>query len=131
LPPSRQFLGPSPLFADADGNNRSLLEQAIDDAGLNSDANLGLTDTNGEFSSQWLTQADLMTALGPVLFTRSDTFVIRAYGETLNPTTGNVEGRAWCEAIVQRHPEYVDKSQPEETAPDDLNDVNAALAPPF
>jgi hypothetical protein len=126
-----QFLGPSPLFADGDGNERSLLEQAIDDAGLNSDANLGLTDTTGEFSSQWLTQADILTALAPVLFTRSDTFVIRAYGETLNPTTGNVEGRAWCEAIVQRHPEYVDKSQPEETAPADLNDVNAALGRRF
>ena len=51
-----QFLGPSPLFADGEGNERSLLEQAIADAGLNSDANLGLTDTTGEFSSQWLTQ---------------------------------------------------------------------------
>ncbi len=130
-----QFLGPSPLFSYTDENGearqRSLLEQAIVDADLNSDANLGLTDTTGEFSSQWLTQADIMTALAPVLFTRSDTFVIRAYGETVNPTTGNVEGRAWCEAIVQRHPEYVDKSQPEETSPADLNEVNAALGRRF
>lgn len=126
-----QFLGPAPLFADAEGNDRSLLEEAIETAGLNSDANLGLTDTTGEFSSSWLTQADIMTALAPVLFTRSDTFVIRAYGETVNPATGNVEGRAWCEALVQRHPEYLDKSQSEETAPADLNDVNAALGRRF
>src|SRR5207248_2649644 len=55
----------------------SLLEQAIADAGINSSI--------AEFSSQWLTQADIMTALAPVLFPRSDTFVIRAYGEAINP----------------------------------------------
>ena len=58
-------------------------------------------------------QADIMTALAPVLFPRSDTFVIRSYGEALNPTTSTtaapvVEGRAWCEAIVQRIPDYFD-----------------------
>ncbi|MBL9190505.1 MAG: hypothetical protein JNK23_23705 [Opitutaceae bacterium] len=100
-----EFLSPHALFAgtDADGNAlapRSLLEAAIADAGINS--------MIAEFSSQWLTQADIMTALAPVLFPRSDTFVIRAYGEAVNPATNAAEGRAWCEALVQRIPDYMD-----------------------
>src|SRR5690606_1025950 len=54
-----EFLAPSPLFAgpDVSGNplaERSLLEAAIDGAGLNA--------ALPEFSSQWLTPADVMTA---------------------------------------------------------------------
>jgi len=102
-----EFLAPSALFAgvDADGNAlapRSLLEAAIADASINA--------AIPEFSSQWLTQADIMTALAPILFARSDTFVIRTYGEAVNPATSAVEGRAWAEAIVQRIPEYFDRS---------------------
>ena len=55
------------------------------------------------------------TALAPVLFARSDTFLVRAYGEAYNPATQSAEGKAWCEALVQRLPEYVDASQPPET----------------
>jgi hypothetical protein len=107
-----EFLSPSDLFAgvDAEGNPgapRSLLEAAIADAGINADI--------AEFSSQWLTQGDVMTALAPILFPRSDTFVIRTYGEAVNPATNAVEGRAWAEAIVQRLPEYLDRSDPPET----------------
>jgi hypothetical protein len=107
-----EFLAPSALFAgvDADGNPlapRSLLEAAIADAGINA--------AIPEFSSQWLTQADVMTALAPILFPRSDTFVIRTYGEAVNPATSAVEGRAWAEAIVQRLPDYFVPSMPPET----------------
>ncbi|HEY9247963.1 MAG TPA: hypothetical protein VIO38_02480 [Rariglobus sp.] len=62
------------------------------------------------FAPKYLTQADLLSTLGPQLTARSDTFVIRTYGETANPATTNVEGRAWCEAVVQRVPDYVDDS---------------------
>ncbi|MFA6960831.1 MAG: hypothetical protein WC205_08790 [Opitutaceae bacterium] len=55
----------------------------------------------------YLTQADVLTALGPVLSARSDTFLIRTYGEVENPLTHEVTGRAWCEARVQRVPDYV------------------------
>ena len=53
----------------------------------------------------------IMTAIGPTLTVRSDTFRIRAYGEALNPvpepgqTVGKVEATAYCEAIVQRTPD--------------------------
>jgi hypothetical protein len=58
----------------------------------------------------WLTQADVVQALAPILNARSDTFRIRTYGETRNPVTDEVVGRAWCEAIVQRMPDYVDSA---------------------
>ena len=113
------------------GGTVSLLEKAIEDAALNTEAALGLTDTLAEFSSQWLTQGDIMTALAPVLFPRSDTFVIRTYGEAVNPTTAATEGRAWCEAIVQRVPAYFEPTDPEETVPASLNPTNIALGRRF
>jgi hypothetical protein len=59
-------------------------------------------------SVKFITQADLLSTIGPALSARSDTFIIRTYGEAQNPITGDVVGRAWCEAVVQRMPEYVD-----------------------
>lgn len=55
----------------------------------------------------WLTQADLLQAIGSFISARSDTFTIRAYGEATNSISGRVTGRAWCEAIVMRRPEYI------------------------
>jgi hypothetical protein len=57
--------------------------------------------------SGYILQSDLLSALGPVLSARSDTFTIRTYGDTVNPATGAVQARAWCEAVVQRTPDYV------------------------
>ena len=73
----------------------------------------------------WLTQADILQALGPSLTVRSDTFRIRAYGESVDPDTGRVRARAWCEAVVQRTPSYVDSSNAADTLPDALNQTNA------
>jgi hypothetical protein len=56
---------------------------------------------------KFLTQADLLSTLGPALSARSDTFRIRTYGDVTNPVTGEITGRAWCEAIVQRMPDYL------------------------
>ena len=57
----------------------------------------------------WLLQGDILQALGPALSARSDTFVIRAYGEALNPADPtDRQAAAWCEALVQRLPDYVD-----------------------
>ncbi|MEK7952532.1 hypothetical protein [Luteolibacter soli] len=58
----------------------------------------------------WITQADLLQVIGPSLSARSDTFRIRAYGESLDPETGNPAAKAWCEAVVQRLPEYLDSA---------------------
>lgn len=56
----------------------------------------------------YLTQADLLQVIGPVLSARSDSFVIRAYGDALD-AEGKVTARAWCEAVVQRVPEPLKK----------------------
>lgn len=49
---------------------------------------------------------EILTALGPMLTVRSDTFRIRAYGEALNPADpAKIEALAYCEAIVQRTPD--------------------------
>ena len=75
----------------------------------------------------YMLQGDLLSALGPSLTVRSDTFVIRTYGDTVNPATGDVTGRAWCEAIVQRTPDYVVPANgaagnaPHEAATDPVN----------
>jgi hypothetical protein len=49
----------------------------------------------------------VLSALGASLSARSDSFTIRTYGDSVNPATGDVTGRAWCEAVVQRLPDYV------------------------
>ena len=114
-----EFLGPSALFA-----GESLLEKAIAEAVASDGKHLNDASTVAEFSSQWLTQGDIMGTLAPVLFPRSDTYLLRGYGDTVNPATGEVEGRAWAEAVVQRVPEYIDSTQPAETAPAALNSTN-------
>ncbi|MCW1884556.1 hypothetical protein OKA04_07415 [Luteolibacter flavescens] len=54
----------------------------------------------------YLTQADVLQVIGPALTARSDSFVIRAYGDSVDES-GQVQARAWCEATVQRIPEPV------------------------
>lgn len=80
----------------------------------------------------FLTQADLLSALGPQLTARADTLRIRAYGDVMNPATGSAEpeARAWCEAIVQRLPDYVE-AQDATTAPAALAPANAAFGRRF
>lgn len=72
----------------------------------------------------YLTQGDLLQVIGSSLRARSDSFVIRSYGESLAPD-GSVRARAWCEAIVQRTPEPV--------TPDSLglNPARNATGPAF
>jgi hypothetical protein len=79
----------------------------------------------------WLTQADVLQVIGPALNVRSDTFRIRAYGEATDPETGEPVARAWCEAVVQRMPAYIDGGDPVEDRPDDLNPVNARFGRRF
>lgn len=63
------------------------------------------------FSPGFLTQADIITAIGPMLAPRSDTFKIRARSECFNDF-GEFIGSATVEAVLQRVPEAVDPSTP-------------------
>ncbi len=51
----------------------------------------------------YLTQADVLQVIGPVLSARSDSFVIRAYGDAVDGG-GKIQARAYCEAVIQRTP---------------------------
>ena len=62
----------------------------------------------------YVTQADVLKRIGNMITTRDDTFRIRAYGETRGKS-GEVTARAWCEAVVQRIPEYLDSADPSRT----------------
>jgi len=53
-----------------------------------------------------LLQMEVLNAIGPSLAVRGDTFVIRAYGESLD-LKGEIAGRAWVELTVQRIPELL------------------------
>ena len=114
-----EFLDASPLFG-----GMSLLERAIADAVTDDGKHLNDPSVVPEFSAQWLTQGDLLSLLAPVLFPRSDTFRIRAYGDAVNAVTGEIVGRAYCEAMVQRRPDFFDPSQSAETPPAELNSLN-------
>jgi hypothetical protein len=78
-----------------------LLQTAINATNINTNLQ--------EFAPAYLSQADILQAIGHRLVARSDTFTIRAYGESTNPAldptdVNFVRGRAWLEAVVQRMP---------------------------
>lgn len=55
-----------------------------------------------------INQIDLLLPLAPKISVRSDTFRVRAYGESLADDGVTVIAKAMCEAVVQRVPAYVD-----------------------
>lgn len=90
-----------------------------------------------EGANAFLTQGDLLAALGSFLTVRSDTFTIRAYGDARDPA-GNVTARAWCEAVVQRMPAFVDPGDAPDKVqvaanrlPDSLKPVNRTFGRRF
>ncbi|WP_309383131.1 hypothetical protein [Cerasicoccus frondis] len=96
---------------------------------LNGEVPYGSTSA---FAPQFLTQADVLSAIGSGLTARSDTFVIRTYGESINPLTQEAESRAWCEAVVQRTIDYIDSdaNSPEDTL-NNLSQQNRAFGRKF
>ncbi len=106
-----EFVNRRPGGGDAarSGALQSALEKAgINEALLDPAFNLAGGGNTADGAPGILTQADLLTPLAPVLTARGDTFRIRAYGEAGTP--GGTKVRAWCEAVVQRVPEYLDPS---------------------
>jgi hypothetical protein len=71
-------------------------------------------------SAAYVDQADVLRNCAELLAPRGDTFVIRTYGDALD-ANGNVQARAWCEAVVQRVPEYISKEDPAHLKQSDLH----------
>ena len=96
---------------------RGALQAALDNTvnkGLDNDfgedaTHAGVPDYSNQASGfpGQLLQGDILQALSPYMTVRSDTFTIRAYGESRNLSNNRVEARAWCEAVIQRSPDPV------------------------
>jgi hypothetical protein len=75
----------------------------------------------GNGSPGEITQGDLLSAIGSFVTVRSDTFRIRAYGDARDKD-GKILAMAWCEATVQRLPEYLDgRDKAEDAATQEAN----------
>jgi hypothetical protein len=68
----------------------------------------------------WPRQADLLERLSPVISVRDETFIVRAMGAS--PLVNGSSAKAWCEAVYQRIPDYMDAGVPAHEAP--LGDAN-------
>jgi hypothetical protein len=71
-----------------------------------------------------LTQGDVLATIGSRIAPRSDTFRIRGYGEARDTTGKEILATAWCEAVVQRVPDYVDATDQPTAVYKDLKPVN-------
>ena len=115
----RPFFSMEEFLSAVSGTDESIIEQAIASAlaptgkqqwfhewEINGDeaALTGSSIDIDHFSPGFLTQADVLTAIGPMLAPRSDTFKIRARSQTYTEL-GELAGSAAVEAIVQRTPE--------------------------
>lgn len=83
-----------------------ILENAIADMSAETvDSELRINDpaTIWPRSPSALQPSTILNAIEPFLSARSDTFLVRAYGDVVNPADPNeVWARAYCEAVAQR-----------------------------
>lgn len=93
---------------------------AADIAGANYKFPAAALGSRYQGTPAYINQADLLTPIAPIMQARSDTFVIRGYGEARSADGQDIIARAWCEAVVQRVPDYVDSSELPEIARDQL-----------
>jgi hypothetical protein len=77
----------------------------------------------------FLTQADVLQSLAPVITVRSDTFTIRGYGEARD--AGGKVIRSWCEAVVQRMPRFVDPTDAADAAIASITPTNQTFGRRF
>ena len=75
-------------------------------------------------------QADILTPIAPLLSARSDSFLIRAYGEACDGA-GKVIARAWCEGVVERSPEFIDATDAPETPYASIHPLNKSFGRRF
>ena len=135
---------------DPSWNKSGALQAAIDESGINTaiaqaesvptqpkmsgfddfTPSYGIEGSGLEGLPGMLSQADVLTAIGPFLTTRSDTFTITSYGEHSNPMNGDTV-RAVLEMTVQRMPEYVDSTIPATDHPLVSGAVNQAFGRRF
>ena len=132
----------APIFGSAQASANSTIAGAIPYVStptnaMASDPRINPTTANRNHALRAaptsLTQADILAAVGSSLATRSDTFVIRCFGDAADPLDpSKTLASCWIEAVVQRIPEFCDPSQPPETevsSPTDGQKHNPLLSP--
>jgi hypothetical protein len=102
-------------------DGRELLESDLPGLAGNKTLNDEPTAARAIGSAGYLSQAALLSSLGSQMTVRGDTFIIRAYGDQRDKT-GKVLAKSWCEAVIQRLPEYLDPTN----APDASSNLTAA-----
>lgn len=104
----------SDVNAIMESNARAVAPADVSSYGWqNNDA---VTENTGAGAPGEVSQGDVLSAIGSFVSVRSDTFRIRAYGDARD-ASGTIIARAYCEATIQRTPEYVDSADlPEATA---------------
>ncbi len=90
-----------------------------------------LDGATADGAAPMLTQGDLLTGLAPIITARGDTFTIRSYGESRDASGNSVVARAWCEAVVQRIPEYVDPVNAPDAVPTSVSEINRIFGRQF
>lgn len=125
---------------------KGAIQTAIDNSGLNTGVLYDTFDPSPAYPSKgrsninpantgvgipgYLTQADVLQSIAPVMTARSDTFTIRSFGEAKDPS-GKVLAAVWCEAVVQRVPEFVDETNPSHASLAELNQTNQVFGRKF
>ncbi|MGB1128443.1 MAG: hypothetical protein ACPG4K_00235, partial [Haloferula sp.] len=100
-------------------------EAALPNGSLFSNAAKDESESAGH--AGYLLQGDILQNLAPIMQVRSDYFRIRAMGEATDKD-GKVIARQYCEAYVQRVPEYLDSEDQPEVMADELDsEVNRLL----
>lgn len=109
------------LGPPSDETQRGTLQQAINNSNINSAAEVdgvplsggtvinppALIGSSAYGSPAFVMQQDVLRTLGPAIHVRGDTFVIRAYGRADNKN-GSLLAQTWCEAVVERVPDFLD-----------------------
>lgn len=135
------FLNRNPSSGDSKQRNMGAVQAAIELAGVNDKSSSGSRSTSpSDFDGMpgadaasgvtgstsravgipgYLMQSDLLTPVASQLQARGDTFRIRAHGSTTG-ADGKVIAEAWCEAVVQRTPSWVDSADAAQVAETDL-----------
>jgi hypothetical protein len=124
------FSGAIQAAIEADKLNEQAKQATFSKDKYPNDAHENIINDTGVGIPGYLTQADVLQSLAPIITCRSDTFTIRAYGEAKD-TAGKVIARAWCEAVVQRMPGFVDPADPAETSTASLKAMNKTFGRRF
>jgi hypothetical protein len=101
------------------GGTKDITHQDI--AGSNYEFPAAAMGSRYQGTPPYISQADILTPIAPIIQVRSDSFVVRTYGEARSPDGSRVLARAWCEAVVQRVPDFIEPAtDPAAADPADL-----------